>query len=90
MYTLALVVNGVGNSSTYVIYYDESHDTGLYKQFTVDCSISFETGVLPAGSYNIKMMWKSEWDDPGDNALSLGHSGFKYNRTLLVQEIYRG
>ena len=89
VYTIVLVVNGVGNKTNMHVYYNED-PPGFYRQYTFDLNIYFDTGILEAGTYKIGIYWKSEWDDTGLNSLSVNHSGFRYNRSFLVQEIYRG
>ena len=90
-YEVALVIEGIVNSSVPIIYYDDSASTGNYRQLSFFPTLTFETGVLSAGTYNCTVQWKSAIDAPGANNLSVGHhktnSAYHYDRWMILQEI---
>ena len=90
-YEIALVIQNVGNSTEPLIYYDGSGGTGAYRQLSFYPTLSFESGMLPAGTYNCSVQWKSSIDPPGSNQLSVSHhninSAYHYDRWMLLEEI---
>lgn len=90
-FEVALVIEGVGNTSVPIIYYDNSASTGNYRQLSFFPTLIFQTGILPAGTYNCTVQWKSSVDAPGANNLSVSHhnnvSAYHYDRWMLLQEI---
>lgn len=86
-YFISLVVEGVGNKTFFITYYDSSGATGSIRQLTYNLYVNYITDPLPAGTYNVAVYWQSRWNAPGSNDLSLAHSGYNYSRSLWIQEL---
>ena len=91
-FEVALVIQGVGNTSTTIIYYDDTPASGHYRQISYFPTLSFMTGPLSAGTYNCTVQWKSAIDSPGTgNNLSVSHhnlnSAYHYDRWMRLEEL---
>ncbi|MFW9852494.1 MAG: hypothetical protein ACFFDS_06105 [Candidatus Thorarchaeota archaeon] len=89
-YIVDLVVEGAGNRALLYGYYDDGPAYGAYRVFTFDISINFDTGILAAGTYNISVFWRSNFDGIGTNSFYIYDPGNDCLRSLWIQEIYRG
>ncbi len=90
-YNISLVIEGIGNVTTMVIYFDGSPATGTFRELSLDLTINLATGELPASTYNVSLQWFSTFDATGTNSLSVNHDPtFDYERTLWIQEISTG
>ena len=83
----SVVVEGVGNKTFFISYYDSSGATGAYRQLTYNLYVNYVTNPLPAGTYNVAVYWQSRSDANGNNYLSLAHSAYNYSRSLWIQEL---
>ena len=86
------MIENVGNTSLPIIFYDDSGATGFYRQLSFFPTLFFMSDVLPAGTYNCSIQWKSSFDSPSSvNSLSVSHhntnSVYHYDRWLRLQEI---
>lgn len=83
-YNLTLVLSGVRNQTTRISYFS-SPSLGSTIEETYSPHITFETGILTAGTYSISVYWKS------NNAASTGSSMLfsldGYARSIMAQEI---
>ena len=83
-YNITIDISGVGNRTTLIHY---GIDAALGKDIEIPCNIhiSFETGILPAGTYSISIYWSSAY------APTLGWSQLfamdEYPRSIYAQEI---
>ncbi|MHA1521290.1 MAG: hypothetical protein ACTSRK_13985, partial [Promethearchaeota archaeon] len=84
IYNISLDVAGVGNRTTSIIYFIQV-TYGSNIEMTENVHISFETEILPAGTYTISLFWKSTHTVIGGttNLVAIGD----YPRSLYVQEI---
>jgi hypothetical protein len=83
-YNITLVLSGVRNRTTRVSYFS-SPSLGTTIEESYSPHITFETGILTAGTYSISVYWKS------NNAASTGSSMLfsldGYARSIMAQEI---
>lgn len=91
-YNVSLVVGDIGNRTIQVDYYDGQPATNYIRQLSMELYINFLTPILPAGSYNIGIYWKSGFNATGtQNSLSVAHTGgatdYNFTRTLVIQEL---
>ncbi len=86
-YFFSVVVEGVGNKTFFISYYDSSGATGAYRQLTYNLYVNYVTNPLPAGTYNVAVYWQSRFDASGTNFLKLADSGYNYSRSLWIQEL---
>jgi len=82
-YNITLDISGVGNRTT-CIY--AGKDSTLDEELELPCNthISFETGILPAGTYSISIFWSSVIAPTGWSQLFILD---EYPRSIFVQEI---
>jgi len=90
-YKIALVIQGVTNTSTVIVYYDGS-TTGQTRQMSFFPTLSLMTNNLPAGTYNCSVQWKSMSNQSGNGSnLSVSHhntnSQYHYDRWMKLEEI---
>ena len=83
-YNITLDISGVGNRTTSILYL--SHlASGIKTEISDNVQISFETEVLPAGTYSISVLWKSSYTiADGMTLLILKHD---IPRSIYAQEI---
>jgi len=86
-YFFSVVVEGVGNKTFFITYFDSSAATGSIRELTYNLYVNYVTNPLPAGTYNVAVYWQSRFDANGSNFLSLAHSGYNYSRSLWIQEL---
>jgi len=91
-YKIALVIQGVGNTSTVIVFYDGSSATGQSRQMSFFPTLSFMTNTLPAGTYNCSIQWQSMSSQGGNGSnLSVSHHNtsntYHYDRWLKLEEI---
>ena len=87
-YNVSLVVTGVTNRTFMVLYFDSEPSGGYFRELTYNLHVNLLTQPLPIGTYTIEVYWKSTWDAPGANSLSVAHAPtYNYTRTLFVQEL---
>ncbi|GAB4315370.1 MAG: hypothetical protein Kow0069_17210 [Promethearchaeota archaeon] len=90
-FQVALLVAGAGNATELFAFFDNTVTLGPsdYKQIVFDCNLVHQTGALAAGTYNVSVMWKSNYNAAGSqNSLSAGHEpSYPYARYLLIEEI---
>ena len=87
MFAIALNVEGVGNNTSFVAYYDSGTATGNTQQISQDITINYMTSALSAGTYNIDLYWKSVQDVTGNNYLKLYSNYVNVTQSLMIQEI---
>jgi len=83
-YNITLDIVGVGNRTTGIY---AGINSGMGTDWEVPCNthISFETGILPAGTYSISVFWSSAIaPDAGWSQLFILD---EYPRSIFVQEI---
>jgi hypothetical protein len=83
---VALVVEGVGNKTTYVKYWDASGVTNNI-EISSSFSSSYITGPLAKGTYRVYMAWRSVLDSTGNNYLIFNTPAANYTRSLTAMEI---
>jgi len=86
-YFISVVVEGVGNKTFFISYFDSGGATGSIRQLTYNLYVNYVTNPLPAGTYNVAVYWQSRYNANGVNSLSLAHSGYNYSRSLWIQEL---
>ncbi len=91
-YKIALVIQGVGNTSTVIVYYNGASSLGQTQQMSYFPTLSFMTNALPAGTYNCSVQWKSMSSQSGNGSnLSVSHhntnSTYHYDRWMKLEEI---
>lgn len=85
---ISLVVEGLMNQTFLVLYYDGNPSYPYYRELTYNLHINLVTPILSAGTYTISVYWKSTFDGPGDNGLSVAHSpNYNYTRTIFLEEL---
>ena len=83
-YNITLDISGVGNRTTRIIYLSDS-GVGTKTELSDNVQISFETEILPAGTYSISVLWKSTYTI-ADGATFL-HFNYDIPRSIYAQEI---
>ena len=58
---VSLVIEGVGNRTMMVAYYDTTAP-GSYREIPVDITINYSTGILTAGTYTVGIYWRSRYE----------------------------
>jgi len=86
-FLIALQVEGVGNRTFTIIYYDNGGAVGYDREVVHTLHYIYVTDPLSAGTYSIKVYWKSEIDAAGINQLNLHGGAFDYPRALWVLEL---
>lgn len=86
-FLIALQVEGVGNRTFVVSYFDNGGAVGHMREFLHTLHYVYVTEPLPAGTYSIQVYWKSGTDAAGSNQLNLHGGLFDYTRALWVLEI---
>ncbi|TFG19115.1 MAG: hypothetical protein EU530_07205 [Promethearchaeota archaeon] len=83
---VALVVEGVGNKTTYVKYWDQS---GVTNNIEIASSFSshYVTDPLAKGTYRVYLTWRSVLDSTGTNYLIFNTPAANYTRCLSATEI---
>jgi hypothetical protein len=88
-YLIRLTVANVGNTTIIITYFIEAPSPSIicipYAIF-----LKYETGILPAGNYNITASWKSLHDTAVSSSLVLSNGvedAFNNTRSLSVNEI---
>ncbi|MCF2138637.1 MAG: hypothetical protein K9W44_01115 [Candidatus Lokiarchaeota archaeon] len=72
---------------TGTVRYFEQDALSAYRQISQFIYLNLITESLSAGTYQIIVEWRSDWDPSGTNSLSLGHSStFNHSRSLVVEE----
>ncbi|OLS29379.1 MAG: hypothetical protein HeimAB125_22650 [Candidatus Heimdallarchaeota archaeon AB_125] len=84
-----VVVEGIGNKAILLGFHDDGPALGAYRALTFDTAINFDTGIVAAGTYNISVYWRSTFDGIGTNSFYIYDPSNNYQRSLLIQEIYR-
>jgi hypothetical protein len=87
-YNLSIVVQGYGNKSFTILYYQRS--TTASKLLLYNFHDTFITDPLTAGTYKVELFWKSVVDPAGDNYLVLNDFLGMYivnPRFLLLSEL---
>ncbi len=87
-YIINLVIEGIGDKAILHAFHDAGPVHGAYRIITYDITISFDTGILTAGTYNITVYWRSTVDAVGTNSFYIYDPGNDHIRSLLIQEIY--
>ena len=86
-FEISLVIEGVSNSTSPIVYYRGSTSTD-FEVFSHSVNINLMSNELNSGTYNIAVYWRSLVDPPGNNRLTnIGSSNFVCPRTLWVQEL---
>jgi len=87
-YKISLMIMGVSNRTFMVGYLDEGGPIGDFRQLTFNLYSIHLSEPLTAGTYTCVVYWKSTFDAPGTNSLSVAHAPtWNYTRSLLIQEI---
>ncbi len=87
-YSIALVVEGVGNRTFSINHFDmRPTPGGWYTELTYNLNIDYFTGPLSAGTYTIAMYWKSVYDTSDYTYLSVARIDYDNIRSLWVQEL---
>ncbi|MFW9917865.1 MAG: hypothetical protein ACFFGZ_19875 [Candidatus Thorarchaeota archaeon] len=84
-YNISLAVEGVGNESIVVNYYDSVSLT--IKEISSTLYIDYVTASLPAGTYTVSVWWMSELNQFDLNSLRLSDTNEPHTRSLWVQEL---
>ena len=84
---VALDIEGVGNRTMRIHFYDNGGPTGTTREITHNLCNVYQSESLPAGTYTISVYWKSEYDATGSAQLLLSTIANPKTRALLVQEI---
>ncbi|MFX0175288.1 MAG: hypothetical protein ACFE85_03545 [Candidatus Hodarchaeota archaeon] len=85
-YYIAIVIEGIGNHTQRVHFYDGDGDTGI-REFAVNLFDIYQTNILPAGTYSVTIYWKCGAPATGSNTLNLSTPAGNRTRGLLVQEL---
>ncbi len=86
-YEFVLMVEGVGNRTTYLTYYTENAP-GASFELSSTFYLNYVTEPLLAGTYTISVYWRSIYDRTGFNYLLLNTMMYNWTRSLLLQEIF--
>ncbi len=91
-YQVALVIQGVGNTTIPIVYYNNAPTNGYMRQINYYPTLSFMTAPLPAGTYNCSVQWRSVQNQNGNGSnFSASHhnisSTYHYDRWMLLEEI---
>jgi len=85
-YYIAIVIDGIGNHTQRVHFYDGDGDSST-REFAVNLFDTYQTNGLPAGTYSVTIYWKSDAAATGSNTLNLSTPAGNRTRGLLVQEL---
>ena len=86
-YNITLVLAGVQNRTTRISYF-ANPGLGTTVEETYSVHLTFETGILTAGTYSLAVYWKSNNDaTAGWSQLIASGGGFIYSRSLSALEI---
>ena len=97
-YAVSLIIQDsgntiVGNATIPIIYFDNSPATGFYREINFYPTLTVMTDYIPVGTYNCSVQWRSAYDAPGTNDLSVSHTGasgpYHFNRWMIIEEIVR-
>ncbi|MHA1675131.1 MAG: hypothetical protein ACTSYI_16055 [Promethearchaeota archaeon] len=85
----AFKISVVGEKErTGTVRYFEQSTLTAYAQISQFVYLNLITDQLSAGSYEIRVEWRSDWDPAGSNSLSLGHADtFNHTRSLVASEL---
>ena len=87
MYNITLQIEGVKQETVRILEYHENPIDGEMRK-SLYVQISFETGILPASTYNISVLWSSQYDTFVTSRLT---SAIYYDdnliRSITAQEI---
>ena len=86
-YDIAIVVDGIGNRTFEVYYYEGGGGTGFIQELVFNFNYNYVTAPLNNGTYKINVFWISTSDVPGNNYLSVAKSTRNYTRSLWVTEL---
>ncbi len=87
-YNITLQIEGVKQEKFSIIEYHMNPIIDGEMRRSIYVQISFETGILQAGTYDISVLWSSELDTPRLSRLSSGiYSTDNFVRTLSALEI---
>ncbi|MFX0115917.1 MAG: hypothetical protein ACFFB3_15305 [Candidatus Hodarchaeota archaeon] len=84
-YNISLAVEGIGNETIIINYYDSVSLT--IKEISSTLYIDYVTGSLPAGTYTVSVWWMSELNQFDLNSLRLSDTTEPHTRSLWVQEL---
>ena len=95
-YVVSLIIQDSGNTivgnTTYpIIYFDSAPATGYYRELNYYPTLTVMTDFIAAGTYNCSVQWRSTYDAPGTNDLSVSHTGgsgpYHFDRWMIIEEI---
>ena len=87
IFAFKISVVGV-KTRTGTVRYFEGSAISRYKQISQFVYLNLITTELTAGTYDVIVEWRSDWDPAGLNSLSLGHSDtFNHTRSLIIEEM---
>ncbi len=87
MYNITLQIEGVKQETVRILEYHENPIDGEMRK-SLYVQISFETGNLLAGTYDISVLWSSQFDTTSLSRLSSGiYFGDNLVRSITAQEI---
>jgi hypothetical protein len=84
---IALVVEGVGNRTVRIHFFENSGGVGYTRESPGFINTFYQTGTLASGTYIVSVYWKCESDATGSNSIGFFNYGGNKPRALLVQEI---
>ncbi len=84
----AFRISIVGETSrTGTVRYFSQTPISTYVQISQFVYLNVITDPLSAGTYQVIVEWRSDWDPVGSNSLSLGHvAEFNHTRSLVLEE----
>lgn len=91
-YQIALVIKGVTNTTTAIVYFDNAPSSSITRQLSFFPTLTVETGLLTAGTYNCTVQWRSLTNLNGNGSnLSVSHhntnSVYHYDRWMKLEEV---
>jgi len=87
MYNITLQIEGVKQESVRILEYHMNPIDGEMRK-SLYVQISFDTGILPTGTYDISVLWCSQIDTDHLSRLSSGiYYGDNLIRSITAQEI---
>ena len=78
----------IDNRTKSIHYFDADAATGSYRELSFDIHFSFVTSILQSDTYTVSVHWRSTWNAPGDNVISVNHKpNWNFIRTIFIQEL---
>jgi hypothetical protein len=85
-FIICLVIAGVGRQNTTIGYYTGAATTD-YLQLYESLYLRYETGIVPAATYNATVYWYSHSVASQTCFLDLADPSFNYTRTLTLESL---